>query len=470
MNTKTAAYEHVIVIGGSIAGLMAARALSDYADSVTILERDPISDQPESRKGQPQTRHLHGLLAQGLELFTGFFPGIEQALAEGGAILGDMGLAMRWYHFGGYKKQYESGLTGALMSRPFLEWHIRRRVLALPNVTLLSSCAVEGLATTADQSRVLGVHVTRRDQNNRRETLEADLVVDTAGRGSAAPKWLAALGYQPPPASAVHVHVGYATRVYRRRPGDVVGAELLMVADTPAHGKRAGLVFPIEDDRWIVTLGGMHGDHAPADEQGFLEFARSLPAPDVYNLISRAEPLSEIVLHKFPASLRRHYEKLRRFPEGYLVLGDAIASFNPIYGQGMTSAALQAQTLHQLLGQGRRRRYGLWRPFFKRAAKVVDSPWQLAVGEDFRYPETQGHKAPGTDVINAYVTRVHQSSHHDTVVYGQFLRVMNLMAPPASLFKPAIMRRVLRQRPLRVPFSGKAAPASLKMRGGKVRG
>lgn len=305
MNTKTARYEHAIVIGSSIAGLMAARALSDYAGRVTILERDPVHDRPESRKGQPQTRHLHGLLAQGLKLFTDFFPGIEQSLVEGGAILGDMGLAIRWYHFGGYKKQYESGLTGALLSRPFLEWHIRRRVLALPNVTLLSSCAVEGLATTADQARVLGVHVTRRDQDNRRETLAADLVVDTGGRGSAAPKWLAALGYPQPPQSTAHVNMGYATRIYRRRPGDLVGAELLMVVDTPPHGKRAGLAFPIEGGRWIVTLGGMHGDHAPADEQGFLEFARSLAAPDVYNLISRAEPLSEIVRHKFPASLRR---------------------------------------------------------------------------------------------------------------------------------------------------------------------
>lgn len=452
---STAGFKHAIVIGGSIAGLMAARALSDYAERVTIVERDSVSDQPESRKGQPHTRHLHGLLAQGFTLIRDFFPGIEQDLTEGGAILGDMGLAMRWYHFGGYKKHYQSGLTGVLMSRPFLEWHIRRRVLALSNVTFLSSCAVEGLATTADQSRIVGIHVTHRDQDNRRETLAADLVVDVSGRGSAAPKWLAALGYVQPPVSTVHINVGYATRIYRRRPGDLVGAELLMVNGTPPHDKRGGMVFPIEGDRWIVTLGGMHGDHPPADERGFLEFARSLAAPDVYNLISRAEPLSEIVLHKFPSSRRQHYEKLRRFPEGFLVMGDAIASFNPIYGQGITSAALQAQVLHRILGKRKHHGDGLWRSFFKQAAKVVDIPWQLAVGEDFRYRETRGPKAPGTDLINAYVTRVHQATHHDTVVFGQFLRVMNLMAPPATLFKPAIIRRVLRRQPIHIPYSGR---------------
>lgn len=456
---------HALVIGGSMAGLLAARVLSDHFDRVTILERDPVQDQPESRKGQPHTRHLHGLLAQGLTIIRQLFPDIEPALAAGGAIFGDMGLVMRWHHCDGYKKQYESGLTGALMSRQFLEWHLRRRVLALPNVTLVAACAVEELLTTPDQARVVGVRVThrgdssRRDDGNQADVLSADLVVDASGRGSATPKWLAALGYPQPRQSTVRINIGYATRLYRRRPGDLVGAELIMVSSAPPHGRRGGMVFPIEGDRWIVTLGGMHGDHPPADEAGFLAFARSLPAPDVYKIISRAEPLSDTVLYKYPASLRRHYEKLRRFPEGYLVLGDAICSFNPIYGQGMTTAAMQAQALGELLTSCDGNLQGLWRAFFRRAAKIVDIPWQMAAGQDFRYPETEGQKAPGTDLINAYLNRVNQATHHDTVVYGQFLRVMNLMEPPTSLFKPAILRRVLRQptTPSFVPVTETAA-------------
>lgn len=205
-------------------------------------------------------------------------------------------------------------------------------------------------------------------------------------------------------------------------------------------------MFPIEGDRWIVTLGCWAGDYPPTDEASFLEFARSLASPDIYNLISRIEPLSDIMPYKFPANLRRHYEKLAAFPAGYLVAGDAICSFNPIYGQGMTSATLQAAALDRVL-QTQPTRNALAHAFFKEAAKIVDIPWQLSVGEDFRYPETTGPKAPGTDFINRYVERVHKATHNDTVVYGAFLHVMNLMKPPASLFHPKIVWRVLRNKP-----------------------
>ena len=435
---------HAIVIGGSMAGLLAARILSDHFGHVTLIERDPVQDQPEARKGQPHTRHLHGLLAKGLAEISQLFPDIKQALVDGGAIMGDMGATMRWYQFGGYKQQFASGMSGMLMSRPFLEWQIRRRVLALPNVAFLAACDVEGLITTPDQHRVIGVNVVHRAAEQRAEKLTADLVVDASGRGSASPKWLEALGYGRPQENLVKMGMGYTTRIYRRKPGDLVGAELVMVSPTPPHDKRSGLIFPIEGDRWIVTLGGWAGDHAPADEQGFLDFARSLAAPDIYNIISRAEPLSDIITHKFPASLRRHYEQMKRFPDGYLVMGDAICSFNPIYGQGMTSAALQVAALGKLLGQRQGNLAGLAQAFFQQAAKVVDIPWQLAVGEDFRYPTTEGKKAPGTDLINAYVTQVHKATHHDTIVYAQFLKVMNLMEPPTSLFKPQILWRVFK--------------------------
>jgi 2-polyprenyl-6-methoxyphenol hydroxylase-like FAD-dependent oxidoreductase len=203
------------------------------------------------------------------------------------------------------------------------------------------------------------------------------------------------------------------------------------------------LILPNEGDPRICTLGGWAGDHAPLDEAGFLEYARSLPAPDVYNMLKKLEPISDIYPYKLPGSLRRHYETMRRFPIGYLILGDAICSFNPVYGQGMTSAALQAAALDQLLREGVALPQ-LWRRFFKRAAVVVDIPWQLAVGEDFRFAETAGQKPAGVDLINRYVNRVHRASHHDPVVYTAFLKVMNLMAAPTSLFHPRILWRVLR--------------------------
>jgi hypothetical protein len=259
----------------------------------------------------------------------------------------------------------------------------------------------------------------------------------------------------------VKINMGYATRIYRRKPGDLEGAQLLMVTAEGPEDKRSGMVFPIEGDdegeRWICSLGGINGDHPPLDEQGYLDFARSLPAPDVYNLISKLEPLGEITPYKFPSSLRRHYEKLERFPEGYLVMGDAICSFNPVYGQGMTVAAMEAQALDELLSQRLRSkkhsrgRYGLRAgsldglapEFFARAAKIVDIPWQMAVGADFRFPGTEGKKERSVDFINAYVAKVHRATHRDPVVQVAFLKVMNLMEPPASLFHPKVLLRVL---------------------------
>lgn len=239
------------------------------------------------------------------------------------------------------------------------------------------------------------------------------------------------------------VKLGYATRQYRYRLGDLNGMAWAFTTFTPPHGKRGGLLLHIEEDRWLLTLGGFHGDHPPTDEAGFHAFAQTLARPDIYELICQAEPLSAITTYKFEANLRRRYEQLKRFPDGYLVLGDAIASFDPVYGQGMTSAALQAAALHKLLAETPTLT-SLWRLYFRRLAKVVDVPWQMALAEDFRFPQTTGKKPLGTELINAYMSRVFRAAHHDPVVCQQFYRVTGLVAPPTSLFQPRILWRVLR--------------------------
>ncbi|GAB4122904.1 MAG: FAD-binding monooxygenase [Roseiflexaceae bacterium] len=434
---------HAIIIGASMAGLLTARVLSRFVDQVTILERDPVQDTPEARRGQPQTRHTHALLAQGHQVIEQLFPGLTATAVAEGAISGDMAERSWWYTFGGYRRRFPSGYHGILSSRPFLEWQVRRRLLELPNITLRDQVVVDRLITNANNQRILGVAITQRGDTAIHEQLSADLVIDCTGRGSQSPKWLEAIGYGRPPEQIVKVDMGYATRVYRAIPGDQHEANSFLSFQTPP-AKCAGFAFRIEGDRWIVTIGGHHGMHAPTDQAGFLEFARNLPTPEIYDLISRAEPLSEIMAYKIPSSLRRNYEQMRRFPEGYLVLGDAICSFNPIYGQGMTSAALQAQALDQLLSRRHGMLTGLAKPFFRQAAKVIDIPWQLAVGEDFRFPETSGPKAFGTDLINQYVAMIHRATHRDPVVYGAFLKVMNLIATPTSLFAPDILWRVIR--------------------------
>lgn len=440
----TSSTVHALVLGASMAGLLTARVLSKHFDHVTIVERDPVADQPEARKGQPQTRHLHGLLAGGLEIMTRYYPDLPEALAAGGALVCDMTANMCWYTYGGYRRRFTMGREAALMSRPFLEHLIRQRTLARDNVTLLEHCAIRGLVTGDDRRRVTGARVEHRGAQPLEATLHADLVVDCTGRGSQTPQWLFALGYPAPAQSEVKVNVGYATRLYRRDPADPRGQDWLLYTPEAPRESRFGGMFPVEGDRWIVSLGGWAGDHAPTDEQGFLEYARSLPMPEIYALITQAEPLSDIIPHKFPSSLRRHYERLTRFPEGYLVLGDAVCSFNPTYGQGMTSAAMQAAALDELLTLRAGRLDGLAPVFFKRAAQVIDTPWQLAVGEDFRFPDTTGPKPPGVDLLNRYVAAVHRATLVDPVVGAAFIQVMNLLAPPSSLLTPGMALRVWR--------------------------
>jgi hypothetical protein len=235
----------------------------------------------------------------------------------------------------------------------------------------------------------------------------------------------------------VKVDIGYTTRVYRRDPADQIGR---IVAEEPPAGRRFGLAFPVEGDRWIVTQGGMLGDHAPQDERGFLEFAGSLPAPDIYNLIKDAEPLKDFAIHKFPYSRRRYYERLKRVPANFVVVGDAVCSFNPVFGQGMTVSAIEAEQLGAWLRTDRARDP---RRFFKQIAKIVDVPWMLAVGEDFRYPQVTGPKSPETDLVNAYTARLHRAASHDPVVLLAFLKVAHMLSTPTSLFHPRIVARVL---------------------------
>ncbi len=449
--------ESALVIGGSLAGLLTARMLSDHFEEVTIVERDPMLNVPEARKGQAQTRHLHGLLAQGLHIMSGYFPDLAEGLLSSGNPFLDMGQSMRWYCYGDYRARFESGLKSIVTSRPFLEWHIRQRVMALPNVTVCDGYTVEKLLTSEDHRQVIGLQLVASGDGSDSKTLFADLVTDASGRGSRSPRWLEELGYGRPEESTVTCGTSYATRLYQRDPSQPGSQDWIFITPEAPREYRAGGAFPIENGRWIVSLGGWHGHHAPPDEEGFMAYAKSLPVPDLYHIIAASTPLSDIVSYRFPASQRRHYEKQQDFPEGYLVLGDAVCSFNPLYGQGMTSAALQAAALDKLLKE-RPSLTGIRKLYFRQVAKIVDMPWQTAVGEDFRFPETKGKKAVGTNFINTYMDHVHRATHHDAIIGATFLKVMNMIEPPTSLLRPRILWRVLQNMARRKLAREKATP------------
>jgi 2-polyprenyl-6-methoxyphenol hydroxylase-like FAD-dependent oxidoreductase len=449
--------ERAVVLGGSMAGLLAARVLSDHFEQVTIVERDALSDGAEHRPGVPQGRHTHGMLACGARIIERLLPGITAELTPPEAQDDDALLHGRWFNNGVFAAQTESGLEGFGVTRPLLEAAVRRRVRALANVEVVDGHAARGLV--ASGARVAGVRIGPRRGGDETE-LAAAFVVDATGRASRAPEWLAALGYEPPEEDTVEVGIGYATRFYRRSPNDLGGDFIVNVAAVPPN-RRMGIALAVEGDRWIVTLAGLLGDHPPLDDAGFLAFAAGLPTPVIHDLVARLEPLTDAVRTRFPAHRRVRYERLKRLPDRFVAVGDAVASFNPVYGQGMSVAAQEAVLLDRLLAAGVD---GLPRRCYRAAARTIAVPWDIAVGNDLRFPEVQGPRGPRLRLVNRYVGRLQRVAAHDAAVARAFFEVGNLVAPPTSLLRPRIAARVL-ARPLRAskgvadatPFLGLAA-------------
>ena len=431
---------HAIVIGASIAGLAAARVLSERFERVTVIDRDTLPAGYGDRHAVPQGRHGHGLLASGLHALERLFPRLGADLTMAGAVQGDVVGDLRWFHHGCYKAKFESGLRGFLMSRALLEGAIRARVRRLRNVCIVEACHVVGLIADEPSRRLVGVR-TRPDLAESGRM--AELVVDASGQGSRSPAWLAEAGYEPPHVDRIAIDVSYATRQFKRHAGDLDGDSGAIVAATPPDEKRLGFILAIERDRWMVTLGGFLGERAPADPDGYVEFARSLPCPDIYRVIRNAAPLTDVVRFTFAGSRRHRYEKLRRFPERYLVLGDALCSFNPVYGQGMSVAALEALELESCLAEPAGLDQ-LPQRLFRRTARIIDTAWKLAAAGDLAYPAVVGRRQFGSDQANWYLGKVHAAASTDRVVCRTFFDVVNLLAPPTALVHPGIVARIAR--------------------------
>lgn len=432
MMGETREMTSAVVVGASVAGLLTARALADLVDDVVVVEREALVDSSVPRGHVPQGRHVHLLLTAGLTLLVDWFPGLEDELEQLGAARIDGRRA--WVHqAGGYRAQGDWGRSALSMTRPLLEQVLRRRVAALPHVWLEDGVAVDRVELT--QGRVTGVVVDG-------VTRPADLVVDCSGRSSRIAHQLEKSGVLAPPVSRVSIDCAY-TSGFLPRSGDDFEGTFLLCGTSPPTSFRGGAVLPVEGDRWMVTLAGVHGDVPGTTEEDVRAFAASLSSPAISRLLAHLGHLSSVAAYRFPFSQRRHYEKVPRLLPGFVALGDAACSFNPVYGQGMACAALQAKALADTVREVGIRSQELPKRFHHRAARIIDAPWAIAVGADFLHPQTVGPKARGTDAINRYVLRVVRASHTSVPIARSFNQVLNLVEPTTTLMRPAVLVRVL---------------------------
>ncbi|MET9225155.1 hypothetical protein [Lentzea sp. NPDC003310] len=405
-----------VVMGGGIAGLVAAHVLSESHD-VVVLERDELTDEPEYRAGVPQGRHTHGLLVRGGELLEELFPGLRDELVRAGAVLADAG-DMQILNPLGWLAKTHLGMPLLSLSRPLLETSIRRRVRA----EIVSGVHVTGLSLR--DGKVDGV-LTRDGR------VDADLVVDASGRSSKLPAWLAAAGITTPEPEVVDSGTGYATRIYTA-PQDfpVVYAESLSAPDLP----RGVAAMRIEGDRLMVTAQGALGDHPPRELDGFQEFLDSLRVP-ISEKLADAEPLTPVYLFARTASRRNAFEDVADWPGGLVAVGDAVCAFNPVYGQGITVATMEALLFRRhkdFSAQG-------CRAFQRKVARTSRAPWAMSSNADRSWSETRKG-----GVLGWYLKKWQAGIVLDPDLFRRFVRVVHMVASPATLLNPVVFRRLAR--------------------------
>ena len=427
---------HAVVLGGGIAGLVTAGVLTEFYRRVTVVDRDPAPGPDEYRRGAPQGRHAHNLLPGGARMMEEIFPGLLGEMAADGGVPARMLVGYRFYFAGREAPQVPIGAESVQATRPFYERHLRRRLLGRDGVCLLPDTDVVGLVTDEARTRVVGVRIARKAPGSSEEELAADLVIDAMGRSGRTPAWLEELGYQRPQEDRVAVDVAYASRIIRLAPEGAERAGHLVGGDINGTPRSIALLA-VEGGQHVLTVAGSGPENRPpTDEPGFTDFLATVSPPDILKAVLAAESLGAIAAYRFPTAVWRRYERLRRFPAGLLVTGDALCSLNPLYGQGQSVAAMEAVALRRCLAGGQ---HDLFRRFFRAAARIAEAPWQMTA--DAVTPPTSRDAAARLRAM--IMNRTTAAAIRDDVVAVQLGRVIALLDPPTSLMRPRLFWRVL---------------------------
>jgi 2-polyprenyl-6-methoxyphenol hydroxylase-like FAD-dependent oxidoreductase len=435
--------ERAVVIGGSMAGLLCARRLSEHFREVLLLDRDELPLTSQFRAGVPQSRHVHALLAGGLQAMEQMFPNFQEALLEAGAVRISWPKDVLWLSAMGWGERFSTGIEVCSMSRELLEHEVRKRVRALGNVQILDGVDVTGLHVQAEA--VVGVRLggrTPAELMGRFEggTIPCDLAVDATGRGSMLPRWLNELGFPTPEDTVIDAHLSYVSALYEPGPAPR-NWKMMFLQARPPHAARGAAIFPVEGGRWMVTLAGYGSEVPPMDDAGFLNFADGLRTPLCRQALQEAKRLTPLVGNRSAANRLRHFERLSRWPKKLIAVGDSVCAFNPIYGQGMTVAAQGANVVHEelmRLNGGSLMDLGL--RLQRKLAKNNDVAWLLATGEDARFPSTEGAKPGRVDKqLHRYLDRLLLVATRRPMVATRLIQVIHMTAPPAQLFHPALL-------------------------------
>ncbi|HKY55188.1 MAG TPA: FAD-dependent monooxygenase [Anaerolineales bacterium] len=440
-------YNKVIILGASIAGLWTARALADHFEEVLVLERDHLPVSAEFRPGAPQARQFHTLLLAGLQHMQAWFPGLDEEMISAGAVPFDLIGDIRVRIGNHWLPQFPYGQKLLSCSRLLLESSIRRRLRQNPRVHIMEGAEVIGLQGDDDNRRVTGVRSRPyRGGSDNPEVVTvhmADLVVDAMGRRSQTPKWLVELGYPAPKESEVDSFLGYVTRKYKRKPN----TPILLIGAYPPNNSYGGLIFPEEEDTMVALIAGYNKHYPPTDPVEFEACARHL-GPEFEEALKDAEPVSQPYGYRGTSSRWLHYEELKRWPGRFVVLGDAFCGFNPVYGQGMSVAAMSAFALADLVKHSRGNLDGVSLSALRKISRITKGAWLLATSADLEWPGTQGGTIGNSPLARFgrwYIRAMFYAMYFDKAVRIRFNEVNHLIKPVSALFAPGIFLSVMKQ-------------------------